>query len=37
MTLLGQQTLEIVRSGAISDEEARTALKTGVEKMVHLL
>jgi exosortase len=34
---LGQQTLEIVLSGATSDEEARTALKTGVEKMVHLL
>jgi exosortase len=34
---LGQQTLEIVLSGATSDEEARTALKAGVEKMVHLL
>ena len=33
----GQQTLEIVLSGATSDEEARTALKAGVEKMVHLL
>ena len=34
---LGQQSVEIVLTGATSDEEARTALKAGVEKMVHLL
>jgi exosortase len=34
---LGQQGVEIVLTGATSDKEARTALKAGVEKMVHLL
>ena len=34
---LGQQSLEIVLFGATSDGEARTALRKGIEKMVHFL
>jgi hypothetical protein len=34
---LGQEGLEIVLSGTTSNEEARTALKKGVEEIVHFL